>query len=175
MENWLIASLPIIAKVVVTVLAIFAIVILITKISGLRTFAKISSFDFASTIAVGSIIATIILNPEQSILKGGVALATILGFQSLFTYLVRKSSAFENAFTNKPMLIMRNGIILKENLHNTNLSEEDLIAKLREANVLNFEDVKAAILETTGDVSVLHTNDSDKKLMDNLLKGVRLK
>ncbi|AFL82569.1 putative membrane protein [Aequorivita sublithincola DSM 14238] len=174
MENWLYASLPIIAKVFITVLAIFALVILITRISGLRTFAKISSFDFASTIAIGSIIASIILNPSNSILKGGFALASIVLFQSLFTYLIRKVPAFEELVTNKPMLIMKDGVILTENLHKTNLSEENLIAKLREANVIDFDEVRAVVLESTGDVSVLHTN-SDKKLMDKMLKGVRLR
>jgi len=174
MENWIYASLPIIGKVLLTVLAIFSIVILITRISGLRTFAKISSFDFASTIAVGSIIATIILNPGQSILKGGIALAGILLFQTIFTFLVRKIPAFEKLVTNKPLLIMKDGIILEDNLHSSNLSEEDLIAKLREANVIDFDEVLAVVLESTGDVSVLHTS-SDKKLMDKMLKGVRLK
>ena len=174
MENWLYTSLPIIGKVIVTVVAIFSIIILVTRISGLRTFAKISSFDFASTIAIGSILATIILNPEQSILKGGIALAAILLFQSLFTFLVRKIPAFESLVTNKPMLIMENGKILDKNLESTNLSEEDLIAKLREANVIDFDEVKAVVLESTGDVSVLHT-DSDKKLMAKMLDGVRRK
>jgi len=173
MENWIYASLPIIGKVLLTVLAIFSIVILVSRISGLRTFAKISSFDFASTIAVGSIIATIILNPGQSILKGGIALGGILLFQSVFTFMVRKIPAFEKLVTNKPMLIMQHGKILEDNLHSTNLSEEDLIAKLREANVIDFDEVLAVVLESTGDVSVLHTS-SNKQLMDKMLKGARM-
>lgn len=173
MENWLYSSLPIIAKVFLTILAIFTIVIIIVRISGLRTFAKISSFDFASTIAIGSIIASIILNPSNSILKGAIALGGIVLFQSLFTYMVRKIPAFEKLVTNKPMLIMKDGVILKENLHRTNLSEENLIAKLREANVIDFDEVRAVVLESTGDVSVLHTS-TDKKLMDKMLKGVRI-
>jgi len=173
MENWIYASAPIIVKVLLTVLAIFSIVIIITRISGLRSFAKISSFDFASTIAIGSIIASIILNPDQSILKGGLALAGILFFQSVFAFLVRKVPAFEKLATNKPMLIMKNGTILHDNLHKTNLSEEDLIAKLREANVIQFDQVLAVVLESTGDVLVLHTSE-DIELMDKLLKGVRL-
>jgi len=173
MENWIYASLPIIGKVLLTVLAIFSIVILVTRISGLRTFAKISSFDFASTIAVGSIIATIILNPGQSILKGGIALGGILLFQSVFTFMVRKIPAFEKLVTNKPMLIMQHGKILEDNLHSTNLSEEDLIAKLREANVIDFDEVLAVVLESTGDVSVLHTS-SNKQLMDKMLTGARM-
>lgn len=174
MENYLYSSLPIILKVLVTILAIFSIVILITRISGLRTFAKMSSFDFASTIAIGSIIAAIVLNPGQSILKGAIALGGIILFQTVFAFAVRKFPFFEKLVTNKPMLIMRDGKILKDNLHKTNMSEEDLIAKLREANVIHFDEVKAVVLESTGDVSVLHTS-GDKELMDRLLKGVRLK
>jgi len=173
MENWIYVSLPIIGKVLITVFIIFSIIIFITRISGLRTFAKMSSFDFASTIAIGSIIASVILNPQQSILKGGLALGAIILFQSVFTFLVRKVPAFDKLATNKPMLIMQEGKILEKNLHKTNLSEEDLIAKLREANVIDFDEVRAVVLESTGDVSVLHTAEEDKKLMDKLLKGVR--
>jgi len=173
MDNWIISSFPTIVKVLVTIIAIFSIVILFTRLSGLRTFAKISSFDFASTIAIGSVIAAIVLNPDQSILKGAVAVGGIIAFQSLFTYLIRKVPAFKKLVTNKPLLIMRDGKILKQNMHSANLSEDDLIAKLREANVINFDEVLAVVLESTGDVSVLHSSD-DKKLMDRLLQGVSL-
>lgn len=172
MENWLNAAPVLLIKMIITVILIFTIIIIITRISGLRSFAKISSFDFASTIAIGSIIATIILNPDQSLLKGGLALGGILLFQTVFAFCVRKSSFFKKLATNKPMLIMENGEILFDNLHKTNLSEEDLIAKLREANVIDFEQVLAVVLESTGDVSVLHSAN-DKKLMDKMLKGVR--
>ena len=172
MENWLYASPLIIAKVLITVLAIFTIVIIITRISGLRTFAKISSFDFASTIAIGSIIGAIVLSPSNSLMKGGLALASIVLFQSVFTYLVRKIPAFEKLVTNKPMLIMKDGIILTDNLKKTNMSEDNLIGKLREANVMYFNEVRAVVLESTGDVSVIHTN-TDKKLMERMLQGVR--
>ncbi|MFC7357878.1 DUF421 domain-containing protein [Jejudonia soesokkakensis] len=174
MENWLNAAPVLLIKMLITVILIFTIIIVITRISGLRSFAKISSFDFASTIAIGSIIATIILNPDQSLLKGGLALGGILLFQTVFAFCVRKSKFFKKIATNKPMLIMENGEILFDNLHKTNLSEEDLIAKLREANVIDFGQVLAVVLESTGDVSVLHTA-TDKKLMDKMLQGVRRK
>ena len=70
------------------------------------------------------------------------------------------------------MLLMRDGEILYENLHKTNMGEDDLIAKLREANVIDFDEVLAVVLESTGDVSVLH-NNGDKKLMEKLLQGVQ--
>ncbi len=173
MENWIYATLPILGKVIISVLAIFTAIIVITRISGLRTFAKMSSFDFASTIAIGSILAAIVLNTGQSIFKGMLSLAAIILFQSIFSRLVRKSDFFKNLATNKPMLLMLDGEILYKNLHNVNVGEDDLIAKLREANVLDFDQVKAVVLESTGDMSVLHT-DSDTELQDKILSGVRM-
>ena len=158
---WLIAS----------VLGIFAIIILITRVFGLRTFAKMSSFDFASTIAVGSVLASIILNSDYSLLKGGVVLTAIIGFQTLFSYLVRKNSFFKRWFTNKPQIIMWNGKILHNRLKACNVGESDLIAKLREANVHDFNEVKAVIFESTGDVSVIH-NSTDKDVEPRLLQDV---
>ncbi|QDO92592.1 DUF421 domain-containing protein [Formosa sediminum] len=156
---------------IATVFGIFTLILILTRVFGLRTFAKMSSFDFASTIAIGSVLASIILNTNYSLLKGGIALATIIGFQTLFTFLVRKSDIIKRLFTNKPQIIMWNGKILHSKLERCNVSEDDLIAKLREANVHNFKDVKAVIFESTGDVSVIH-NQKNEDISTRILKDV---
>jgi len=156
---------------ILSVLGIFTIVIIITRIFGLRTFAKMSSFDFASTIAIGSVLASIVLNNNHSLLKGAIVLASIIGFQTLFSFLARKNDFFKKLFTNKPQIIMWNGKILHDRLKACNVGEDDLIAKLREANVHNYNEVKAVILESTGDVSVIH-NDEEKSVEPQLLNDV---
>ena len=64
------------------------------------------------------------------------------------------------------------GEILEENLAKANVSKEELIAKLREANTIHFNQVFAVVLETTGDMSVMHSADQ-KQLSPNMLQGVR--
>lgn len=172
MENWITVAPSTLGKVILTILLIFTCIIVITRIAGLRTFAKMSSFDFASTIAIGSILASIVLNSDQSLVKGAIALGGIIAFQSLFAFLVRKSKPFKKWATNAPVLLMKDGHILHKNLKATNMGEDDLIAKLREANVFDFEEVHAAILESTGDVSILHTHET-KTLNKKLLQGVQ--
>lgn len=172
MENWIYATLPILGKVLVTVVAIFSIVVLITRMSGLRTFAKMSNIDFATTIAIGSILATVVMHPDQSLLKGAVALAGVVAFQSVFSLLTRKSTYLRKLLANEPILLMYYGEILDDNLAKANVSRDELIAKLREANALNFDEVLAVVLETTGDMSVLHTAQK-KGLMPEMLRGVR--
>ncbi|SDR90577.1 DUF421 domain-containing protein [Winogradskyella sediminis] len=156
---------------VFSVLCIFIITIIITRLFGLRTFAKMSSFDFASTVAIGSVLASIILNSDDSLLKGGIALLSIIGFQTFFSYVVRTQTWFKRWFTNQPQIIMYNGKILHKRLKACNVGENDLIAKLREANVHDFNEVKAVIFESTGDVSIIH-NDTGKEVAPELLYDV---
>ncbi|MDW5289651.1 DUF421 domain-containing protein [Formosa sp. PL04] len=132
-----------------------------------------SSIDFASTIAVGSVLASIILNKDYSLLKGGIVLVSIIGLQTVFSLLVRKNDFFKKIFTNKPQIIMWNGKILHERLKRCNVGEDDLIAKLREANVHEFSEVKAVIFESTGDISVIH-NDQEKGVEPRMFKDVNM-
>ncbi|WP_086477534.1 DUF421 domain-containing protein [Arenibacter amylolyticus] len=148
--------------VILSVFGIFTGIIIITRIFGLRTFAKMSSFDFASTIAVGSILAAIVINKDQGVLKGILALVCVIGFQTLFSFLVRKNDWFKKLFTNKPQMLMKDGEIYYDNLQKCNVGVSDLMAKLREANVHKFSEVQAVIFESTGDISVLHSSAMDE-------------
>lgn len=172
MQNWISEPWSAIIISFFSVLLIFSIIILITRISGLRTFAKMSAFDFASTIAIGSILASVVMNTGQSIVKGTIALGTIVAFQTLYSYMKRKSDRLSELLSNTPTLIMDGDRILYDNLARTNVSEEDLIAKLRESNVRHFGEVLAVVLESTGDVSVLHAGDGTELNREQLLKGV---
>ncbi len=172
MENWFFASLPVIAKALATVIMIMLIILLVVRVAGLRTFAKMSSFDFASTVAIGSIMAANITTNDLSVIKSGLAIATIVAFQQLFAYLKRNYSSFEALTENTPMLLMEGTVILEENLNKTGVTRSDLMAKLREANVIEFSEVKAVVLETTGDISVLHSSGGETVARE-LLEGVR--
>jgi uncharacterized membrane protein YcaP (DUF421 family) len=83
--------------------------------------------------------------------------------------LARKSSkTADRILQNQPVLLMRDGRIIGEALTQTRISRDNLYAKLREANVLDPAQVRAVVLETTGDVSVLH----GEKMEEVLLEGV---
>ena len=168
-DKWLLPDLDTSTIIVCSVIAIFLVLILVTRIAGLRTFAKMTSFDFATTIAIGSILATISINPKTSLGNGAVALIAIIVFQVVFAVIQRKSTKFRKIATNEPMLLMRDGKILEDNLAKCNLHRSELIAKLREANVLRFEQVKAVVFESTGDVSVLHCDDHSKEELQSEL------
>ncbi|WP_430410584.1 DUF421 domain-containing protein [Kordia sp.] len=158
-------------------LLIFVVIIVLTRIIGLRSFAKFTAYDFAFTVAIGSIISSI-LTSSTSIVHGSIAITSLLVLTYVFSTLQKKIPALSNAISNKPLLLMKGAEILEENLSSARVEKSQLMAKLREANVYKLSQVHAVILEVTGDISVLHTVDEDAdftQIDTQILKGVREK
>lgn len=171
MEKWIVTTPTAIAGIAVSCFFIYIAVIFFTRLFGKRSFSKISSFDFAMTVAVGSIIATTILSSSVSLLEGIVGLFFTYSLQLCAAYL-RRFKFFRKAVDNSPFLLMDGHNVLWNNLKKARVTEGDLRSKLREANVLKLDQVRAVVFETTGDMVVLHTAESDMKLEEWLIKDV---
>lgn len=143
------------------------VMVAFVRLAGLRAFSKMSSYDFAVTVSFGSVLAGTVLNPGVTLLQGMMAMAALFLVQWVIGYLRSRFPAVEGLADNSPVLLMRDGEVLAGNLSRTRVTMDDLRAKLREANVLHFGQVRAVVLETTGDVSVLHGDH----LSDELLGG----
>lgn len=158
---------------IISSIGIYIAVIFFTRLSGLRSFSKMSSFDFAMTVAVGSLIAATILNENIPLILAIVGLGSLYMLQIGIAKLRGISPVISGLVDNQPTLLMKGSHILEENLRSTKVTPDDLRAKLREANVTDFSQIKAVVLETTGDISVLHTKDASQELDDDLLTNVK--
>ncbi|MDO6440401.1 DUF421 domain-containing protein [Cyclobacterium sp. 1_MG-2023] len=171
MEKLFETSWESVAVIFVTALGIYLSVILLTRISGKRSFSKMSSFDFAMTVAVGSIIATTILSSSVNLIDGIFGLVVVYLLQITIA-IGRRNKIIESLVDNTPLLLMDGPKILDQNLRKARVSESDLRSKLREANVIQLSQVKAVVFETTGDISVLHaTEEQDLDIW--LMKDVK--
>ncbi|AGP82854.1 MULTISPECIES: DUF421 domain-containing protein [Alteromonas] len=152
-----------------TVMAMVWVVLLI-RINGLRSFSKMTNFDFVMTVAVGSLLASASQTTTwEAFLQAMVAMAALFIVQSVSARLRRRSDKIEAIMQNTPVILMRNGEIIDGALEETRVARSDLLAKLREANVLDLNEVRAVVLETTGDISVLH----GEHCSEALLKGTK--
>lgn len=145
-------------------------VIVMVRLVGLRAFSKMTAFDFVTTVSIGSLLAGASQSTSwPAFFQTVIAIGTLLSVQYVIARLRNASDRFEAVIQNCPMLLMHDGKIIHAALKATRVAEDDLIAKLRAANALDFSAVRAVVLETTGDISVLH----GESLQDRLLKGVR--
>lgn len=166
---WTADPLAVLSTFAAAVVAIVLVVALV-RAQGLLTFAKMAPHDFAATIAMGSLLATIATGAVP-VARGVAALVGVLATQRTIQWWRRHGGA--GVVDNTPLLLMADGVVLEENLRRARMAPGDLRAKLREHNVHDVEQVFAVVLETTGDVSVLHGDPATDRLDPSLLEGVR--
>jgi uncharacterized membrane protein YcaP (DUF421 family) len=157
--------------IIVNATGIYFTVILLTRIFGKRSFSKMSSFDFAMTVAVGSIIATTVLSDSVNLWDGVIGLTAVYVLQ-MAVAVARRFKWVQQMVDNSPLLLMDGSMILQDNMRKARVSEGDLRSKLREANVTRLSQVKAVVFETTGDISVLHEEEEGSTLDGWLMKDV---
>jgi uncharacterized membrane protein YcaP (DUF421 family) len=159
--------------VILSTVGIYIALIAYTRIAGLRSFSKMSSFDFAITVAFGSVVASTILAKDPPLLQAVVGLGSLYAIQMIVSNLRGSSSMMSAIVDNEPLLLMKGTEIIEENLEKAKVTHDDLRSKLREANVTQMHQIHAVVMEATGDIAVMHNEDPDHKLDDELLKSVR--
>lgn len=170
--DWITTSPRSVMLILLSSVAVYVALVLFTRWLGLRSFSKMSGFDFAVTVAFGSILASVILAEDPPVVNGVVALGSLFLIQAVISILRRDSERFEALMSNKPRLIMMRGEVVTEQLRAAKMTESDLMSKLREANVFKRAEAIAVFAETTGDVCVLHDSDPDAMVDSCLLDGV---
>lgn len=153
-------------------LTMYAVVIIATRLSGLRSLAQLSAFDLIMTISIGSVLASTALSRSTPLLDGVVAVAVLFLAQSAISVLRRRRSA-QRAVDNRPLVLMVGSTTLDENLRAARMTPDDIRVKLREHGIRDLDQVGVVVLERTGVLSVIERDESGAPTMDpGLLVGV---
>lgn len=159
---------PVLRGLILTMAAVLWTVLLV-RIVGLRAFSKMTAFDFVATIATGSLIAQAGTRSDWGeYIQTLSAIAGVFLLQWLLAKARLSSGAFRTAIRNKPVLLMENGHFIEAAMTATRVSRSNVTEKLRAANVRGASEVRAVVLETTGDISVMHGGDFDERLLDGV-------
>lgn len=145
-------------------------ILLLVRLIGLRSFSKMTAFDFVVTLATGSLLASAATASDwPAFFQIIVAILVLLLVQAGLAKLRKTGKMIRDAMGNTPLLLMRDGRFIEEAMRTSRVAHEDVLAKIRGANVSDLGDVRAVVLESTGDISVLH----GRPISPALLEGVR--
>lgn len=170
--SWINTTWTAALMVVLSAVVIYVSLVLFTRLAGLRSFSKMSSFDFTITIALGTVVASTIITKDPPLSQAIVGLGMLYLIQMSVAVLRSKLPIVADMVDNKPLLLMDGVNMIDENLRKARVTKSDLLSKLREANVTQMNQIKAVVMETTGDISVLHHHDEEHEVDSVLLKGI---
>lgn len=145
---------------IVGVLAYAALVSLL-RVSGKKTLSKMNAFDLIVTVALGSTLATILLNKNVALAEGISAFFILIALQYLVAWLSIRSDGFKKLIKSDPKLIFYQGKYLKENIVKERVLEVEILQAARSSGVNSMEQVEAVVLETDGSISIIKKSESD--------------
>ena len=129
--------------------------IIFLRISGKRTLTKLNAFDLVITVALGSTLATILLDSSISLLEGLTAFALLILLQYVITFFSIHSKWFNNIIKSEPSLLFLNGQFLRSTMKKERIKEIEILQAIRNSGSGSTEKVTAVVLETDGSLSVI--------------------
>lgn len=163
-QNWE----SIIRTAVITLLA-YCYLVFLLRTSGKRTLSKMNAFDFIVTIAIGSTLATVILNKNVALAEGLLAFTLLVLLQLVITWISARSQSFSHLVKSTPSLLVYKGEMLKGMMKKERIDEDEVHAIIREKGFSRLKDIAAVVLETDGSLTVI----ANASLQDESLQNVR--
>lgn len=141
-------------RVVVVGTSAYVGLIVLLRVSGKRTLAKLNAFDLVVTVAIGSTLATALLSSEVSLAEGLSALALLVGLQYAVAWSSHRSVHVERVVKSEPTLIYHRGL-MRSAMQRERITEDELRQAARRNGYPSLAQVEAIVLETDGSLSVL--------------------
>lgn len=138
----------------ITVMA-YILLILLLRASGKRTLSKMNAFDFIVTIALGSTLATVILNKNVALIDGVLSFSLLIGLQYLITWLSARYKKISSLVKSTPALLVYKGVMLREIMLKERIDEDEIKAIIRSKGLSSVQDADAVVLETDGSLTVM--------------------
>ena len=153
-------------RIILTGIGAYISIILMLRVSGKRTLAKMNAFDFIVTVALGSILATTLTSQQTSLLAGLTAFGTLIVLQYILAKLSKRFSIVNQMIKSEPTLLFYKGDYLRKHLQKERILEMEVIQAIRSSGT-PLEQVEAVIIETDGTFSVLRDS---RHVMDHVNK-----
>lgn len=144
-----------IARVALVGGASYVVLVVAVRISGKRTLAQLNAFDLIVTVALGSVLATILLSSDVSWLEGVTAFAVLILAQFVVALVSSRLRAGRRVVAASPTLLVANGRVLDDRLAEHRLARSEVIQAIRSSGSGDLSNVAAVVLEANGTFSVI--------------------
>lgn len=141
--------------VLIRTLIIYLSLILVMRLMGKRQIGELEISDLVTTFLISEIASLPITDIEIPLSHAIIPIITLLTLEVAISMLLSKFPKFKFLFSARPATIIRDGIIQKKALENSRLSFDELFSQLRQQGYDDISQIKYAILEQNGNITVI--------------------
>lgn len=150
--------------------AIFFCLIFVLRILGKREVGQLSIFDLVVLLIIADIAALGIDN-DQFIIPSYFCVLILVILQKILSLLLIKVSFFRNIIDGSPTTIVLDGKLLIKNMRKEHYTVDDLVSQMRLMHIMDIDEIKLAILETNGTLSIFRKERFDEIKLPVIMSG----
>ena len=139
---------------------IFFVVLLFLRIMGKRQIGEMQPYELVITLIIADLATVPMSDANIPLLNGILPLAILVMLHYGITMLTRKSIFFRQIISGKSVIVIDPDGIKYDSLKKLNMNLHDLQESLRQLNYFSFEQVRYAIVETNGKMTVIPTAEN---------------
>ena len=134
---------------------IYVFLIALLRLTGKRQVGQLAPFDLVLLLVLSNAVQNAMNGGDNSVIGGMISAVTLVGVNWIVGVLTYRSKKLEALVEGRPDVLIRDGKLFPQTLENAKLTRHELMTALREAGCASIEEVRAALLENDGSISVI--------------------
>jgi uncharacterized membrane protein YcaP (DUF421 family) len=140
---------------VVRAIVVFFAIFLVTRVIGRRELSTMEPFDLILLIVTGDLVQQGVTQSDYSLTGALTVICTIALLTVLLSYASFKVPRLRPVLEGEPLVLVQDGQVIERNLRRERITLDELLAEARQQQVASLDEVRFAVLETNGRISVI--------------------
>jgi uncharacterized membrane protein YcaP (DUF421 family) len=154
-----------IAEKIIRPVAVYLFLVLILRVGGRRELGQLNAFDLVVLLTLANAVQNAIIGEDNSLIGGFIGGATLVLLNlGVIRYLYRHPE-LDRKIEGEPVTLVKDGRVLRPQLEQELITEEELLAAIHRQGVDRFEACAEVILETSGVITVLARQPTTDEMM----------
>lgn len=155
---------------VLKIIIIYFTLIILLRILGKREVGELSIFDLVVLLIIADI-ASLGVDNDEFFFPSFICLGILVILQKALSFFLLNNSKYRSWIDGNPTVIVRDGKLLVKNMKKEHYTIDDLISQMRLEHIMDISEIKLAILETNGILSVFRTSQFEELRLPVISSG----
>jgi len=134
---------------------IYVFLIVLLRLTGKRQVGQLAPFDLVLLLVLSNAVQNAMNGGDNSVIGGVISAVTLVGINWIVGLLTYRSKKLEALIEGSPDVLIRHGKLYPEALERAKVTRREVLSALRQAGCATVEEVRAALLENDGSISVI--------------------
>ena len=141
---------------VLRALCVYAFLLVVLRISGKRTLANLTPFDFVLVLILSETVQEALIDSDRSMTNAALLVTTLIGIDVLLSWVKERFPAISRLLDSTPVVIMQDGEMKRDRMEAERVGEDDILhAARKQEGTSRLDEIDYAIVETSGDITII--------------------